>query len=401
MKAGWEVKTLGDALAVVRNGLNCKQSDDLQGVPISRIETIARGSINFDRVGRAQITENQKAKYKLRQGDILFSHINSPPHVGKTAILKSTAELYHGVNLLLFRPEADIDQGYLEHYLKYLHSSGYWRSRCKQSVNQASVNQTDIKKVRFPKPPLEEQMRIVSILDEAFEGLDRARENAEANLKSARELFDSARSSVFANLLDTAPLAQLGELCSRVSVGHVGETSKHYVTEGGVPFIRSQNVRPSGIDLQGVAQITHEFHQSLKKSQLVGGELLFVRVGANRGQCCSLPLGLGDLNCANIVFGRPKVGDVKYMEHYCQSIVGQENLLGMTTGSAQGVINTKSVATLTIPMPNPSVQAQVVTKLDALMNQTAKSQSHYQTKLQDISDLRQSLLQKAFAGELT
>ena len=47
-----------------------------------------------------------------------------------------------------------------------------------------------LRKFPFALPPLEEQKRIVSILDEAFEGLDRARENAEANLKSARELFD-------------------------------------------------------------------------------------------------------------------------------------------------------------------------------------------------------------------
>ncbi|MBF9057252.1 restriction endonuclease subunit S [Rhodobacterales bacterium HKCCA1065] len=266
---------------------------------------------------------------------------------------------------------------------------------------QKNLDVSAFKNLPIAIPPLKEQQQIVAILDEAFEGLARARAHAEANLQNAWELFENARAEIFSGLLDNAAIKSLGEISSRVSVGHVGQTSAHYVDDGGVPFLRSQNVRPTGIDINGVKQITEAFHQKLKKSQLQGGELLFVRVGANRGDCCLMPEDLGETNCANIVFARPTEGDIRYLEHYCQSIAGRSRLLNMTTGSAQGVINTKSVATLPIPLPSMADQEQIKEDLDRLRVNVLTLEKSYHAQLQDLDDLRQSLLQKAFAGELT
>jgi type I restriction enzyme S subunit len=198
VKSKWKDQTLGDVLDVIKNGLNCKQSREGDGDPISRIETIAKGEFNHEKVGRSILTDADKDKYRLKAGDILFSHINSPPHIGKSALLGSDDTIYHGVNLLLFRPKGHVDVGFLQRYRSYLYISEFWRSRCKQSVNQASVNQTDIKGVPIPVPPLEEQQRIVAVLDEAFKGLARARAHAEANLQNARELFESIKADELA-----------------------------------------------------------------------------------------------------------------------------------------------------------------------------------------------------------
>ena len=70
----------------------------------------------------------------------------------------------------------------------------------------------------------------------------------------------------------------LAEMCARVSVGYVGETSSHYTDGTGIALIRSQNVRPNRLDLSDVKQVTREFHERSKKSQLVAGDLLIVRV---------------------------------------------------------------------------------------------------------------------------
>jgi hypothetical protein len=169
---------------------------------------------------------------------------------------------------------------------------------------------------------------------------------------------------------------RLKHLSHRVSVGHVGPTSQHYCNkdEGGIPFLRSQNVRPWQISFDGLRYITPEFHDSLKKSQLSAGDLLFVRVGANRGDCCTVPAGLGDLNCANIVFARVKEPS-DYIELYCQSPQARTLLMGMTTGSAQGVINTKSVAELRIPLPGLSEQKRIVSKVTHLLSQVTRLES--------------------------
>ena len=198
MNKEWQISTLGEVLAVLKNGINCKQDKNGDGDKISRIESISDACFNIEKVGYAKLSELDKPRYILQRGDILFSHINSPIHVGKTAIFDSLEPVYHGVNLLLMRPKEVITSDYLGHTLKYLFQSGYWLGICKQSVNQASVNQQDISRVqiRYPKS-LTEQQRIVAILDQAFEGIAKARANAEQNLQNARALFESHLQSVF------------------------------------------------------------------------------------------------------------------------------------------------------------------------------------------------------------
>ena len=166
-------ETIGDVIESITNGVNCKQNKDGIGVKITRIETIANREINYEKTGFSKLTEAEKNKYKLIKGDILFSHINSPIHVGKTAAYNGSEELYHGVNLLRLRVKNYINPYYFKYFLDEIFQSGYWRKTSKQSVNQASVNQTDIKKINFFYPPLIEQQRIVAKLDAAFAEIDK------------------------------------------------------------------------------------------------------------------------------------------------------------------------------------------------------------------------------------
>ena len=258
-----------------------------------------------------------------------------------------------------------------------------------------------LKEVDIPVPPLSEQQRIVAILDEAFDGISTAKFNAEKNLQRANAIFESHLNAVFTQKRDHWVDKRLGEICERVSVGHVGITSEFYCSEAeGIPFLRSQNVRRGRLDLKGIRYITKEFHQRLRKSQLRAGDLLFVRVGANRGDCCSVPDVIEDINCANIVFARPTDGNTKYLERYCDSTHGRKKLLGMTTGSAQGVINTSSVAELIVPLPPLREQRQIVASLDRLNAETQRLESIYQRKLAALDALKKSLLNQAFTGQL-
>jgi len=124
-------------------------------------------------------------------------------------------------------------------------------------------------------------------------------------------------------------------------------------------------------------------------------------VGANRGDCCVIREKITELNCANIVFARLKEGNVDFIDKYCQSQVGRNQLLGMSVGAAQAVINTKSVAELIIPNPSLKEQQSIVKKLDALSAETKKLETIYQQKIEDLDELKKSVLQKALNGELT
>ncbi len=159
--------------------------------------------------------------------------------------------------------------------------------------------------------------------------------------------------------------ASLSELCERVSVGHVGPTTEYFCDKSvGVPLIRSQNVRPGKLDIEGIAYITRKFHDSLKKSQLQSGDILFVRVGANRGDCCVVPENISEVNCANIVFARPFFPN-NFFGLYFRSDFGQKLLMSVTTGAAQGVLNTTSIAALPVPVPPLEIQRKIASILSA------------------------------------
>lgn len=194
----------------------------------------------------------------------------------------------------------------------------------------------------------------------------------------------------------------LKDLCSRVSVGHVGETSKYYTTrdEGGIPFLRSQNVRPGRISLEGLNYITKEFHAQLKKSQLHAGDLLVVRVGANRGDACVLPPGFGEINCANIVFARPKAILPQYLNVFVQSPTCRDDLIGRTVGGAQGVINTRSVEMIQIKVPSEAEQIEIVRRVDELLAYCERVQATTAAVRVRVDILVQALLSKAFRGQL-
>ncbi len=152
---------------------------------------------------------------------------------------------------------------------------------------------------------------------------------------------------------------QFSETCDRVSVGHVGPTTEFFTdAPDGICFIRSQNVRPGKLELWNALSITPEFHKKLKKSQLRAGDILFVRVGANRGDCCVVPSGINELNCANIVFARPK-HPTGFHAYFFQSELGRNLLLSASVGAAQGVINTGSVATMPVPLPSLLIQQRI------------------------------------------
>jgi type I restriction enzyme S subunit len=153
---GWPVTTLGDALVAIRNGANAEQRTEPGGWPITRIETIADGTINMQRVRWIEPDDSLTDGFQLQPGDILFSHINSVEHIAKTALYSGVpTPLIHGINLLRLRPKLDsVDPVWLLHLLKHDVVRTHFRTRCKRAVNQASLNQPDIKSLGTFLPPI-------------------------------------------------------------------------------------------------------------------------------------------------------------------------------------------------------------------------------------------------------
>lgn len=166
----WELMPLGELTEVIRNGSNYKTIFK-DGVPVTRIETIAKGFIDFDRTGIAS-EESIHPSYKLKDGDILYSHINSVDHIGKVAMFEGDRPLYHGINLLLIRVDHNTSSNWLYSYLSFFPSREWAKKIAKQAVSQASINTKELKQLVIPTPMFDEQEAIGLALKEFDHELD-------------------------------------------------------------------------------------------------------------------------------------------------------------------------------------------------------------------------------------
>ena len=178
----WELVKLEDVCEFIRNGVSIRQIKGANGIPITRIETISNGIVDRDRMGYADIIDDTYEKYYLQHGDILMSHINSPIHVGKSALYESIEgeKIIHGMNLLCLRMKT----GICPKYMNYLFMSEIFKDEIrpyiKNAVNQASINTRNLGGVYSPIPPYNEQQRIVTKIEELFAVLDEIQKSIEA-----------------------------------------------------------------------------------------------------------------------------------------------------------------------------------------------------------------------------
>lgn len=181
---GFPTETVGNLLTLLRNGTTAEQNQNGRGYPVTRIETISASIINPERIRYVELDDVELAKWRMEPGDILFSHINSESHIGKTAIYKGQPDpLIHGMNLLLMR--ADTGRVMPEYLFAVLNTESVraaYRQRCKRAVNQASLNQKDISVLEVAVPPLAAQKRFCCLADNLLRQVE-SQQNATDNIE--------------------------------------------------------------------------------------------------------------------------------------------------------------------------------------------------------------------------
>jgi type I restriction enzyme S subunit len=159
----WERKKLGETLDFIGNGLSLDQNSLHKGYAVTRIETISNNDINMDKVGFVK-TNNDIKEYKLKIGDLLFSNINSPVHIGKIVRIDKDYNLYHGMNLLRMRVNKENSSTFVFYVLSSNKYRKYFERICNKAVNQASINQSDLQKTELEMPSRKEQETIATFL---------------------------------------------------------------------------------------------------------------------------------------------------------------------------------------------------------------------------------------------
>jgi type I restriction enzyme S subunit len=154
-------------------------------------------------------------------------------------------------------------------------------------------------------------------------------------------------------------MANLKELCERITVGHVGPMTAEYL-DNGVPFLRSLNVAPFRLDMRDVKYVSQAFHAKLRKSALRPGDLVIVRTGYP-GVACVIPESLPESNCADlVVITTSEALNPYYLAAMFNSRWGQAAVAGKLVGVAQQHFNVTAAKEMEVSVPARHVQDRIV-----------------------------------------
>ncbi|EDO6740871.1 restriction endonuclease subunit S [Campylobacter coli] len=267
----------------------------------------------------------------------------------------------------------------------------------------------DYKKEQIPLPPLKEQERIVGILDESFAKIDESIKILEQDLLNLDELMQSALQKTFNPLKDNAKenykLPQgwewksLGEIANTSSGGTPSRNKKEYWENGNIKWLKSGELNDGYIDFIE-ENITEEAIKNSSTKIFQKGTLLIAMYGATAGKLGILNLD-STTNQAICAFLH-KDKNIKFLEKFLFYFLFflRDKIIKDSFGGAQPNISQTYIKNLQIPLPPIKEQEQIASHLDELSSHVKNLKQNYQAQIKDLQELKKSLLDKAFKGNL-
>lgn len=353
----------------------------------SGIRLIQTGNVGIgefkDRAEKARYI-SKETFHRLRceeiyEGDCLISRLPDP--VGRACIIPPVEDrLITAVDCTIIRfNKTKICPDYFRYYSQTSSYLDAVESACTGATRQR-ISRSKLGEIKIPLQPLPEQKRIVAILDEAFEGINTAIANTEKNLANARELFNTYLKSIFTPSASGWETKTLGEVCEMYQPKTIG--GKDFIEDGPFPVYGANGV------IGRYDKFNHEESQ-----------LLITCRGATCGSVnMSAPKSWVT---GNAMVVRPRTGeiDLEFLEF---AFRGGIDLSGAITGSAQPQITRSNLSPIKISYPTQATEQKRLALALRVVNEKAHLLNIlYRRKLDSLRELKQSILRKAFAGELT
>jgi type I restriction enzyme S subunit len=399
MKQGWEVNKLGEVCEKITRGISPKYIED-HGVIVLNQKCIRGHKINFEPSRKHDVVnKNVSADKYIRIGDVLVNSTGEGT-LGRVAQVRDLPNERVTVDshVSIVRPLKD------KFFLNFFGWAMIFIENKIEESGAGASGQTELARtvlennftLAYPKS-IHEQQRIVAILDEAFAAIDKAKANAEQNLKNAKELFDCFLNSI---LYDRRyKVTTVGEVCFKVEYG----SSTKSTTEGELPVLRMGNIQNGRFTWESLVYSNNV--EDNKKYLLKYNDVLFNRTNSPAlvGKTAIYKSELPAIFAGYLIrlHRKEELLDADYLNYYLNSKIANEYGKTVVISSVnQANINGTKLKTYPIPLPTLQEQQAIVQKLDALSLETKKLEAIYKQKIDDLEELKKSVLQKAFAGEL-
>lgn len=400
MKQGWEIKRLDD-LCQIELGKTPYRGDksfwdtekETENVWLSIADMLnTDGDVVSD--SKEYITDKAAKISKIvKKGTLLLSFKLT---LGRLAFAGKDLYTNEAIAALTIRSEKMIDKYFLYQFLTLFDwdaaSEGDVKVKGK-TLNKAKLKEIE---VHYPKS-LPEQQRIVAILDEAFAAIDKAKANAEKNLSNAKELFESYLQGVFENKGEGWEENILKDVCELKSGTTISTSLER--TEGDVLYTKvgDMNLPDNEVEINTSSRFVNR--REIKINQIIPeGAIIFPKRGGaiatNKKRKIIKPT-IVDLNTMAIIPNK-KI-DKDYFFHWFQLF----DLNSISNGANIPQINNYSFDDVYITYPKSvKKQQKIVEQLDVLLFETKKLETIYQQKINDLEELKKSVLHRAFSGDL-
>ena len=392
---GWEWKKLGDVFIVKDGTHDSPKYIEENGYPLFTSKNLKENGLdysNFKLISEEDyIKINQRSK--VDKGDLLFAMIGT---IGNPTIIEQEPN-FAIKNVALFKPmnlENKIE------FLRYYFLSNFVIEKMINEANGATqkfVGLTYLRSFLYPQPPLEEQKRIVAKLDILFEKIDKAIALHQKNIDEADIFMASVLNDVFLELEEKYEKKELSNLVSKLGDGLHG--TPKYDDNGEYYFINGANVKDNKIIVnQNTKKVNEDEYNKYKKE--LNDRTIFVSINGTIGN-------VGLYNNEKCILGKSACYfnlleniDKIYITYVLKNGDFQEYIEKNSTGATIKNVSLKTMRAYKIPLPPLKTQQKVVSYLDEISNKMEKIKQIQKKKMQSLKELKASILDKAFKGEL-
>ena len=402
MRKGWEVRKLADVLQKTELIDPTKKPEK----EFTYIDVSSVNNTNFS-IENTTLLKGKDAPSRARKliktNDVIFATVR--PTLKRIAIIpEEFNNQVCSTGYFVLRGKEFINNKFLYYFILTEHFMEKMEA-LQKGASYPAVNDSEVRGqlISFPVS-LPEQQRIVSILDEAFAAIATVKANAEQNLKNAKELFESYLEDLFTQLFQAKEHKTISSIAK--VIGGYSFKSGDFKKEGKYQVIRMGNVRP-GIIRENESPVFIDMmdEKALAKALLIPNDVIITQTGTNKKR----DYGFTVIIEKNNYLLNQRIASIRFTDKYLPKFflyfswtnIFKDQYFENETGTVgQGNVGIGAITEAQVPFISVKEQKIIVDKIDDLRNETQRLETIYQQKIAGLEELKKSILQKAFNGEL-
>lgn len=388
MKQGWETRSLGDVCELYQpKTISSKQMKEDGDYPVFGANGV---------IGRYDKYNHEEPQLLITCRGATCGSINT-----------SEAQSWINGNAMVVRPK---DNSLNLKFVEYFFRGAFDVSKIITGAAQPQITRQTLSPViiSYPKS-LTEQQSIVAILDEAFSAIAKAKANAEQNLKNAKELFQSIFNFITVFKKEDCKSLTIPDVLKRekgaIRTGPFGSQLLHgeFVDEG-IAVLGIDNAVANEFQWRKRRYITPEKFQQLSRFQVKPRDVIITIMGTC-GRCAivpeNIPIAINTKHLCCITLDQNKCLPEYLHSYFLYHSVAQDHLRKKAKGAIMAGLNMGIIKEMPLLLPSIEDQKIIIQKLAKAFDNIKAYSVVLMSKMDNLEELKKSVLQKAFNGELT